>query len=38
MKKFDSMKPKFTHVFRVVVILTIVLHIHHMDFTFEVTR
>jgi len=37
MKKFDSTKPKFTHVLRVVVILTKFLHINQMDFTFEVT-
>jgi hypothetical protein len=36
MKRFDSTIPKYTHMFQVIVILSIVLHMRHMDLTFEV--
>ncbi len=37
MKRFNSTKPKYTILFRVVAILTNVLHRCRMDFTFKVT-
>ncbi len=36
MKIFDSTKPKYIHLFKVVAILTNFLHRCYMDFTFEV--
>jgi len=36
MKKFDSTKPKYTHLFKATIILTNFLHRDQMDFTFEV--
>jgi hypothetical protein len=36
MKRFDSTKPKYTVLFKVVVILTNFLHRRQMDFTFEI--
>jgi flagellar biosynthesis protein FliQ len=36
MKRFDSTKPKYIVLFRVVVILTNFLHRRWMDFTFEI--
>ncbi len=36
MKRFDSTKLKYTHLFKAATIFTNVLHRHIMDFTFEV--
>jgi hypothetical protein len=36
MKRFNSTKPKYTILFKVIVILTNFLHKHRMDFTFEI--
>ncbi len=38
MKRFNSTKPKYTHLFRTVIRFTNFLHKRHMDLTFEVTR
>jgi len=35
MKSVDSTKPKYTHLFKVVIIFLKNLHIYQMDFTFE---
>lgn len=36
MKSFDSTKDKYSHLFKIVVILTNFLHICHFNFTYEV--
>ncbi len=36
MKRFDSTKPKYAQLFRVVILLTDFLHKKHMDFTYKV--
>jgi hypothetical protein len=36
MKRLDSTKPKYTNLFKVIIILIIFLHRQLMDFTFEV--
>jgi hypothetical protein len=36
MKSFDSTKDKYSHLFKVVVILTNFLHKCHFNFTYEV--
>ncbi len=36
MKRFDSIESKFTHLFRVVVILINFLQKKHMDLTYQV--
>jgi hypothetical protein len=36
MKKFDSTKLKYNHLFKVVIIFANNLHRHSMDFRFEV--
>jgi len=36
MKRFDSTKLKYNHLFKVVIILAKFLHKHSMDFRFEV--
>jgi hypothetical protein len=36
MKRFDYTKPKYNHLFRVVVILINFLHNHHLNFIIEI--
>jgi hypothetical protein len=36
MKRFDSTKPKYAHLFQVVTLLSNFLHERHMDLTYEV--
>jgi flagellar biosynthesis protein FliQ len=36
MKRFDSTKPKYIVLFRIVIIFTNFIHKHRMDFTFEI--
>jgi hypothetical protein len=36
MKRFDSTKPKYAHLFRVATLLTNFLHMRRMDLTYEV--
>lgn len=36
MKHFDSTKPKYSHLFKIIAILTNFIYKHCLDFTFEV--
>jgi hypothetical protein len=36
MKRFDSTKPKFSHLFQVDILIINYLHCHRMDLTYEV--
>jgi hypothetical protein len=38
MKGFDLTKENYNQLFKVVALLTNLLHMHHQDFTFEVIR
>ncbi len=38
MKKFDSTKPKYAHLFPTIVLLIYFLHGRHMDLTYEVIK
>ncbi len=35
-KRFDSTKPKYAHLFQIAIVLTNFLHRKHMDLTYEV--
>jgi hypothetical protein len=36
MKKFNSIKPKYTHMFQATILFINFIHKRHMDFTFKV--
>jgi hypothetical protein len=36
MKRFDSTKDKYNHLFKTITLLTNFLHMHRQNFTFEI--